>query len=316
MNGILLVNKPSGPTSFNVIRKIKMATNLKEKIGHTGTLDPMASGLLVICIGQATRIAQFVIGLDKEYIGEITFGIRTDTYDATGETIETISEIQPTLEDILDIIPKISGELQQSPPLFSAVKQEGVRLYKLAYKGEAPKSIKPRKVTVYSFEILEYNYPFLRFKTIVSSGTYIRSIANDLGEKLRCGAHLSELRRTKISYLSIEDAFHLDELMNANNSMAFLTENIFSVQYALRHLPKIFINKDDKVIMQKISHGENFIIDAKLLYKEMQFSLLRQEEISYVLAMEKQSNCELAVCKIISKNETSCDLRPKVVFNQ
>jgi tRNA pseudouridine55 synthase len=209
---MLLVNKPLTWTSFQAINKIKY-TLKKVKIGHSGTLDPLATGLLIICTGKWTKKLTNLIGLAKEYTGTITIGATTPTYDleSAPENFKDYSHITPQI--IYNTALQFVGEQEQLPPMHSAVKVNGKRLYESARAGKTVE-LKPRAVTISSFEIVSINLPDIHFKVACSSGTYLRSLAHDFGNALHVGAHLSALCRTKIGEYNLEDAYTLDEIIN------------------------------------------------------------------------------------------------------
>lgn len=192
--GLLIVNKPQGKTSFSLIRSLRRATGI-QKIGHAGTLDPFATGVMILLVGKRyTRLSDQLLLQDKEYIAEVSLGVTTDTYDCDGKIVASSKKI-PTLEEIEAIIAQFQGEIEQVPPMFSAKKVRGKKLYELARAGVTIERA-PCKVQVKT-ELLDYNYPKLSVKVACSKGTYIRSIAHEMGEKLGCGAHLSKLQRTR-----------------------------------------------------------------------------------------------------------------------
>jgi tRNA pseudouridine55 synthase len=214
IDGIVLVDKPKGWTSFDVVAKIrgvlKRETGLKKpKVGHTGTLDPMATGLLIIVSGKYTKRAGEFSKLDKVYEAELTLGYGSTTDDDEGEKTQK-SDRQPSLEEIQTLLNTFVGEQLQLPPAFSAIKINGQRAYKLARAGKEV-VIEPRSVTVYSIANIVYDYPKLNFTIKVSSGTYIRSIARDIGNKLGTGAYLSALKRTEVGGLKLDDAVWVDD---------------------------------------------------------------------------------------------------------
>ena len=207
---VLLIDKPLTWTSFQAVNKIrwhiKQRFNLKKiKVGHAGTLDPLATGLLIICTGKQTKEINTYQGQIKEYTGTFTLGATTPSYDLETEVNETFS-IDHITEDLLkQTTQKFIGDIDQKPPIFSAIKKDGKRLYELARKGETTE-IKSRKVTVSEFEITKVALPIVEFRVVCSKGTYIRSLAYDFGQALNSGAHLSVLRRTKIGEFSVENA--------------------------------------------------------------------------------------------------------------
>ncbi len=219
MDGILLVDKPKGWSSFDVIRKLRSVTGFR-KIGHAGTLDPMATGLLILLFGNTTKQAGRFLKLDKVYEAEISLGKTSTTDDAEGQ-LQTISDQpayrtgrKPTLGKIDEVLQTFTGTTSQTPPSFSAIKVGGQRAYKLARKG-AEVALQARPVTVHSLALKSYKYPKLQIETHVGSGTYIRSLARDIGQKLGSGAYLSGLRRTRIGEFSIRQAVQPDRLSKA-----------------------------------------------------------------------------------------------------
>jgi len=212
---LLLIDKPLGWSSFQAVNKLKWAIrrkfDLKKlKIGHAGTLDPLATGLLLICTGKFTKRINELQGQEKEYKGTITLGATTPSYDLETEVDKTFPVDHITEELIQKNIQKFIGEIEQTPPIFSALKKDGKRLYEYAREGKQVE-IKKRQVTVSEFEITEVGLPMLKFRIICGKGTYIRSLAHDLGLALESGAHLSELRRTKIG------DFHVDKAQDPND---------------------------------------------------------------------------------------------------
>jgi tRNA pseudouridine55 synthase len=213
MDGILLVNKTDGWTSFDVVAKvrsiIKAETGQKIKIGHTGTLDPTATGLLVLVLGKYTKRAGEFSKLDKTYEAELTLGQTSTTGDREGELTQK-STRRPNLEEVQKVLNKFVGEISQIPPQYSAIKIGGQRAYKAARAGKTVE-IEPRKVKIYEIRGVKYAYPKINFTVKVSSGTYIRSLAEDIGQKLGTGAYLSALRRTGVGKFSIAGANQIDE---------------------------------------------------------------------------------------------------------
>jgi len=214
VSGFLLIDKPLHYTSFDVIRDVRKYFQIK-KVGHTGTLDPLATGLMCIGIGQATRFLEFHVGHTKEYIAEITFGAVSETYDAEGPVCVSENKKQIIKGDIEAVLDMFRGEIEQIPPKYSALKINGQKLCNLVRAGkEVDVSIKKRKVTLFKNEILEFDEESQKLKLCIScsSGTYIRSIAHDLGQVLECGAYLSALQRTKIDDFCLENAHKLSDL--------------------------------------------------------------------------------------------------------
>lgn len=210
MNGILLVDKAADMTSHDVVAYIRKHFQIK-KVGHAGTLDPFATGLLILCLGQATKIAQYLVDCDKEYLAVLKLGETTDTQDCTGQVLEGRDIPALKKEDISKTFEQFVGEISQIPPMFSAKKVQGKRLYELARAGKTVER-KARNVTIHELEFLEMSLPYLRFRVLCSKGTYIRTLAHDIGEVLGCGAHLTELRRTRIGQFALSEAYSLEQL--------------------------------------------------------------------------------------------------------
>ncbi len=210
MEGVLLVDKPKGLTSHDVVYRLRRKLSMK-KIGHAGTLDPMATGLLIMLIGKATRISQYLISVDKVYEGEATLGVVTDSQDAEGEVMETRPVPDLTETQVREVMKGFLGDQYQTPPMHSAIKIGGVPLYKMARKGEEVER-EPRFIRVVSFELMSFVPPKLTFTLHCTKGTYVRTIANDLGQKLGCGAHLSALRRTGSGKFNLSAGLTLEQI--------------------------------------------------------------------------------------------------------
>ncbi|MDB6131552.1 MAG: tRNA pseudouridine synthase [Verrucomicrobiales bacterium] len=222
LDGALLVDKPTGMTSHDVVDKVRRHFRL-DKVGHCGTLDPAATGLLVLVIGKGTKLSEKLMSLDKVYEGTIKFGETTESYDAQGELVTSLPVPPLTLNELNEVASTFLGDQMQMPPMVSAIKQNGVPLYKLARKGIEVER-KPRLIRIYSFKILGYTEPLAHFKTACTKGTYIRSLAHDIGAKVGCGAHLSGLRRLVSGKFDIEHAMTLDEILKL--SLSGLVEKI------------------------------------------------------------------------------------------
>jgi len=221
-----LVDKPVDWTSFDVVNKLRYSLRnvtgkKKIKVGHAGTLDPFATGLLIICSGKATKSIDLTANREKEYIAEFELGKSTDSQDVTGEILSekpvSASVTREAIEEIINT--HFMGEIEQIPPMFSAVKVDGKRLYKLARKGEEVER-KSRKITILTYEVLQFEAPFVTVRIKCSKGTYIRTLAHDLGEKLGCGAYCKQLQRTKVGEYSLENAFSVEETIQQILSVA------------------------------------------------------------------------------------------------
>ena len=209
--GILLVDKPSGITSHDIVDRLRRKLKMK-KIGHAGTLDPLATGLMIMLIGKATKVSQFLISLDKAYEGTFNLGVETDSQDSDGEVVETKDLPENLSEEIIgDAMKEFLGDQYQTPPMFSAKKINGVPLYKMARKGKTVER-EPRVIRINELSLHGWDSPEGRFFMDCSKGTYVRTVFHDLGQKLDCGGHLTSLRRTKINDFSIEGVPTLEEI--------------------------------------------------------------------------------------------------------
>lgn len=259
MNGILSVLKPPGMTSHDVVSQIRKITGMK-KVGHTGTLDPGAAGVLPICIGKATKIVDFIMNDIKTYICELTLGNITDTYDRYGNFIfEENKDISSIGYDRLEnVIHEFIGHVLQRPPAFSAKKIDGVRAYELARRGEVVE-LPGKQITIYEIKILKFSLPTVMMEIKCSKGTYIRSICNDIGEKLGCGGYMSFLIRTSTGKFNLSNSYILDELNRDNFSKFMVTPD-----YAL-DMKSLYV---DDMFSKKILNGNSIYITDGTNYKE------------------------------------------------
>lgn len=214
LEGVLLIDKPSGMTSHDVVDRVRRKLKMK-RIGHAGTLDPLATGLLIILVGKATKLSQYLMSLDKVYEGTITLGVATNTYDAEGEVMTTIPVPELTMDEVSKTLGSFMGDQYQTPPMFSAVKIDGQPLYKLARKGVEVER-EPRFIRISKFEATRFESPEIDFTLNCTKGTYVRTLASDIGEKLDCGAHLSSLRRTASDRFNIKDSITLEAFREAD----------------------------------------------------------------------------------------------------
>lgn len=248
MQGILVVNKRQGITSHDCIYILRDLLGIK-KIGHTGTLDPMATGVLPMTIGKATRVSSFIQNSEKEYIATIEFGIETDTEDITGNIVERSDKI-PTEEEVLEILPNFTGRIEQIPPMYSAVRVDGRKLYKIAREGKVIDRPK-REINVSSLEFLESNPFTLKIKC--SSGTYVRTLISDIGKELGTFATMTSLIRTKVGPFSVENAIKLDDLEIMKKEE--IEEKLYPTDFALRNLPKYNVPKS---FFERLINGVKF----------------------------------------------------------
>jgi tRNA pseudouridine55 synthase len=215
-DGALLVDKPAGPTSHDVVDALRSQFQIK-KVGHCGTLDPNATGLLIIVFGRGTKLSEKLMSSDKVYEGTIKFGETTDSYDADGELVTSLPVPPTSLEELNELARAFVGDQMQMPPMVSAVKKGGVPLYKLARKGiEVERAA--RLIHIYDYRFSDYQEPFGRFRIACTKGTYVRSLAHDLGQKIGCGAHLATLRRTVSGKFKVEDSIEFEQALGLSTS--------------------------------------------------------------------------------------------------
>jgi len=215
-DGAILVDKPAGPTSHDVVDNVRRHFGIK-KAGHAGTLDPAATGLLVLLLGRGTKLSEKLMADDKVYSGTMKFGETTNSYDADGELVASLPVPPMTVAELNAAAEAFLGDQMQTPPMVSAVKKDGVPLYKLARKGVEVER-KPRLIHIYSFRFTNYNEPFGDFRVACTKGTYVRTLARELGEKLGCGAHLATLRRLVSGKFDVADALQYEELLKLSNN--------------------------------------------------------------------------------------------------
>ena len=258
MNGLVLIDKAGGMTSHDVVDRFRR-TSREKKAGHTGTLDPMATGLLIICSGRATKLQSYLMGMEKTYEGEIRFGWATDTYDAEGSPSHPDAANEPidvTHVDFATALKPFIGEIDQVPPAYSAKKIEGKRAYDLAREGAAPK-LEARRVTVYDFQILGVEGSIARFRVRSSAGTYVRSLAHDLGASLGIPAHLASLRRTAIGNFRVEDAVAVDRLREMTPEEIFAKPHFIPLSEIDLPFGRVFI---DHLQEQRLRQGQVVVV--------------------------------------------------------
>jgi len=247
LDGIILVHKPLHLTSHDVVDRIRKLLGTK-KVGHFGTLDPLATGLLMIAVGKATRFFPFYLKTDKTYRGRIRMGFSTDTYDAEGKSTSPKSNAYPDKKRLKMSMNAFLGEIDQIPPLYSAKKFKGQPLYAYARQNKQIDA-QPARVVIHSFQLLDYKPPHIDVNVRCSSGTYIRSLAHDLGQALGCGAHLSQLERTAIGSFSIDESYHLEDLkslIHENKIETFL----IPLESLLPEISKIILKESGKTLAQ------------------------------------------------------------------
>ncbi|MGI9553748.1 MAG: tRNA pseudouridine(55) synthase TruB [Thermodesulfobacteriota bacterium] len=256
MNGVLVLNKPEGITSSKILNRVKKLLNTK-KAGHTGTLDPFATGVLPICLNEATKVIPYLEEEVKEYTGTIELGTSTDTLDRTGKIVQKMEFGKIKESDILECFCNYKGNIKQTPPMYSAVKKGGVRLYSLARKGIDVER-KSRDIRIEELELLGYNPPHIKFYVKCSKGTYIRSLSNDVGAELGCGGHLADLNRISSGQFSIDNSYTFEDIENSNFKIIELTSLV-------KHIKSIDVNdevaaiiRDGKKLLKHYFSGVSF----------------------------------------------------------
>lgn len=269
MNGVILINKEKGISSFGVVAKIRKILNIK-KVGHTGTLDPEATGLLPILVGNGTKISKYLIEHDKTYIAKLKFGIKTDTADSEGEVIKKDNfKLDKKDENFyIEIFNSFIGKMSQFPPKYSAIKVNGKKLYEYARENKDVE-IKAREVDIYSIKILHINYDEneIEFKVSCSKGTYIRTLCEDIAEKLETCGYMKELKRTRVNNFKIENSISLEELEQNKDNEEFLKNNVISIEKVFEHKNKINLNKrKTELFLNGVKLTYNLEDDIYLVY--------------------------------------------------
>ncbi len=263
--GALVVNKPSGPTSHDIVARVRVLS--KTKVGHTGTLDPLATGVLPLLLGPATRLTRFFQSSDKEYLAEIQLGQTTDTLDGEGEVLKESPVPEFSSQQADEVLSKFTGEIRQQPPMFSAVKVGGKKLYQLArQKREVERPW--RRVTIYRLELLRQEREIWNLLVCCSSGTYIRTLAHNIGEALGCGAYLRKLQRTRSGCFDLSQALPLEGIENQ------WRENLYPMEELLPELPRIDLNEPEAV---RVRHGNG--ISRSGTTQEKFFRLFHQQKL-------------------------------------
>lgn len=304
MNGILVVNKPKGMTSHQVVGKVRRILGIK-KIGHAGTLDPDVDGVLPLCVGSATRIAEYMLDQSKAYIGEVTFGFSTDTQDASGTVLERLETVSLNEEQVRRAFSQFHGEIEQIPPAYSAIKVGGKRAYDLARRGETV-VLKPRRVTIHSLEILamelQQNHPRVRFRVECSKGTYVRTLCRDIGQKLGVPAHMSALTRIRSGPFTLEMSHTLEEIERAQ-SEGGIERLLLSASVAVRNFP-VYVVGDKQA--GRVRNG-----------MEMTFPVgSRVPETGERVRVEIPSGKLLAIYRVVGIDGQTVRTKPEKVFKE
>lgn len=249
MNGLLIIDKPQGITSHDVVRKVRRACRIR-RVGHAGTLDPMATGLLLVAVGEATRIVEYLMEGEKTYRASLKLGEATDTQDATGSVTSASNELFPFDKDrIREVLNSFVGKQQQIPPMYSALKRDGVALYRLARQGLEVER-EPRNIIISSLDLLDFDMPHVSFEVVSSKGTYVRTLCHDIGLKLGTFAHMTSLRRIRSGSFDLGDAVTLKEVEEA--APEELTEKLLPLSRGLRDLPGCQLHEE---AVRRLHHG-------------------------------------------------------------
>ena len=283
MNGVLIINKPQNWTSHDVVNKTRRLLQEK-KIGHTGTLDPLATGVLVLCIGQATKIVRYLEADDKQYIAELKLGATTDTLDSAGSILETREYTPPSQDEVKRALDRFRGGILQRPPAYSAVKVSGVPSYRLARQGTILEH-QERPVTISEITLLEYRDPLVRFSVTCSKGTYIRTLCADIGAFLGAGAHLTALDRTRSGRFRIEHAIDLEQLAR-KASLGLAEQSLLSLSEALGSFVAVTVGASDAL---RISHGNTISIPPGFVVNDSQPLIQVLDRDGRMLAVAKTS---------------------------
>ena len=250
VNGILLLDKPLGTTSNDALQRVKRVYHA-QKAGHTGSLDPLAGGLLPVCFGSATKLSTYLLDADKRYLVRVRLGVTTTTGDAEGEVQHTRRVDQVTQQAVLDLLPRFTGRIQQLPPMYSALKHQGKRLYELARQGIEVER-EPREITIYSLQLVDFALPEFELDVVCSKGTYVRTLAEDMGEALGCGAHVIGLRRTGVGPYGENAMVGMAALQTAaEQGNAALDALLLPLDTALGHWPAVRLSADAAFYLKK-----------------------------------------------------------------
>jgi tRNA pseudouridine55 synthase len=300
LDGVVLVDKKTGITSHDVVETFRRRAKFK-KVGHTGTLDPLATGLLVLCVGKATRLQAYLMGMEKTYEGTIQFGWATDTYDSTGEPAGEAVEKSVEGVDLEPLVARFRGEIDQMPPAFSAKKIDGVRAYALARKGEEVK-LTAKRVTVYEFEITAVEGSRVRFRVRSSAGTYVRSLAHDLGQAAGVPAHLKDLRRTAIGKFHVDDAIAYELMAVSGPDVLLAAPHFQSLSEVDLPLEKLRI---DWAQQGKLMQGQSVIMVPPVAVKK-----------GDLLALGNPHDQLVAIAEVVNvlREGGPVEVKPKVVL--
>lgn len=292
MQGLILINKPSGKTSFSAVNKIKWLAQEK-RVGHTGTLDPLATGLLPIFIGRATALAGIMLDADKGYVAEVKLGITTDTCDITGAVLSE-KPVSVTKEQLTEVLEHFKGKIMQTPPIYSALKKDGVRLYELARQGKTV-DIEAREITINSLELLDFDGETFKISVDCSKGTYIRSLCRDIGEVLGCGATMTALHRTTTGGFDVKNAVELEALTREN-----IADYVRSEETALLSLHEVKVTEKQAV---RFSNGGQLAYERlkKADFSDGQLLRIKFGDKFLGVGYADNANSQIAIKCVINK---------------
>jgi tRNA pseudouridine55 synthase len=292
-DGVLIVDKAEGETSFDVVREVKRLLEIR-KVGHAGTLDPFATGLLLVLVGQGTKLCPYLVTEDKTYLGTLTLGIETDTLDRTGRVlcVKPVPDLDPGL--VGEKARTFVGETEQTPPSFSALKIQGRRAYSLARKG-LPVTLGRRRVRIMELTILSLNLPDVTFRVVCSSGTYVRSLAADLGKALGVGGHLKALRRTGIGPYRVESALQSGDLAAAAKTVK---ERIIPLRHVLPHLTEVEVDEDTALQVRRGYQPEWEELGKKAPFPRAEVKLVSGADLVALVRFEPGAKGQLRVSRV------------------
>jgi tRNA pseudouridine55 synthase len=292
-DGVLVVDKEEGETSFSVVRKVKKLLKVS-KVGHAGTLDPFATGLLLVLVGQGTKLSPYLMAGDKTYLGTLTLGTETDTLDHTGRVtaVKPVPKLDPEL--IRERARAFVGETEQTPPAFSALKVQGKRAYSLARKG-LPVSLEKRRVRIMELAVLSLDLPDVTFRVVCSSGTYVRTLAADLGKELGVGAHLKALRRTAIGPYGVEDALRSGDM---GASAEAVKRRIIPLRHALPHFTEVEVDERTAFRVRKGYQPGWEELGKKAPFPQEEVKLVSGTDLVALVRFEPRAKGQLRVSRV------------------
>jgi len=277
MDGIIIIDKPSGPTSAEIVRRVKSRLGKRVRVGHLGTLDPFATGVLPVLVGEGTKLAPFLQEGEKEYEGMIALGVETDTLDRTGEVVRTVAVPALEAERLAQVAAQFTGEIEQTPPIFSAIKREGTPLHRLARRGDEVEAPPPRRVRIMRLELEADDARSLRIRVVCSPGMYVRSLARDIGLALGSAAHLGELRRVRNGSFTIGQAQPLERVIAAME--AGTDAGLIGLRQAMQDAPEVEV---DAATERRLRHGDSRALDGLAPTGAKLFKVIARGELAAI----------------------------------